>query len=33
MENDKSIFDLIYQIELLDILTEEEAAPHMVWGL
>jgi hypothetical protein len=26
-------FDLIYQIELLDILTEEEAAPHMVSGL
>ena len=24
---------LVFKVELLDILTEEEAAPHMVWGL
>ncbi len=24
---------LVYKVELLDILDEEEAAPYMVWGL
>lgn len=24
---------IVYEVELLDILDEEEAAPHMVWGL
>ena len=24
---------LVYKVELLDIITEEEAAPHMAWGL
>lgn len=24
---------LVYKVELLEIVTEEAAAPHMVWGL
>lgn len=24
---------LVYEVELLDILSEEEAAPHLVWGI